>query len=98
MQVPVKSPMKSGRKALLILLVIFSATYIYLLDPCINIGGSRDVGEKLEISSEAKYQKELMRTLRKLDAAQVISIYMVSLPGDTNANRLINCSIWTWSR
>ena len=78
-RVPVKSPMKEGRKALLILSVFFSVTYIYFLDPCINIGGSRDVGEKPEISSEVKYQKYLMRTLRELNAPQVFSIYMVSL-------------------
>ena len=66
MQVLLSSPMKEGRKALLILSVLF--TYIYLFG---DIGGPRGEVEGSERSSGANYQKYVMRTLRELNAHQV---------------------------
>ena len=78
MQALVSNRMKEGRKVLLILAVLFLVTYIYLLGA---IGGSRSEGEGSDNgTSEQKYQKFLMRTLRELNAPQVFSLYICTQP------------------
>ena len=73
MQVLVSSRIKEGRKILLVLLVLFSVTYIYFLAA---IGRPRSEDEKSNSGiSEQKYQKFLMRTLRQLNAPQVFFFF-----------------------